>query len=208
MSHTVGVRRTQKLRTRQALLDAALGLLEHQSLSGLGLREVTRAAGVTPTAFYRHFDDTAALGVALVEEALGSLHGMVDAILGETDDGAERMRRGIESIICHVGAQPAHFRFIAREQHGGVKAVREAIATQLRLFGREVAAALAQDPECEGWSKEDLLMLGDLYVDFLVITTSALLEAGPDGERQVAEVARRRLRLLTLGRLHWTDGAG
>ncbi|MFF2408844.1 hypothetical protein [Streptomyces sp. NPDC058092] len=28
---------------RQALLDAALGLLEHQSLSGLVLREVTRS---------------------------------------------------------------------------------------------------------------------------------------------------------------------
>ncbi|CAM5419963.1 HTH-type transcriptional repressor FabR [Streptomyces californicus] len=80
MSHTsVGVRQTQKLRTRQALLDAALLLLEHQSLSSLGLREVTRAAGLTPTAFYRHFEDVAALGVALVEEALGSLHGLAPA---------------------------------------------------------------------------------------------------------------------------------
>ncbi|MBK3589941.1 TetR family transcriptional regulator, partial [Streptomyces sp. MBT57] len=60
MSHTAGIRQTQKLKTRQALLDAALLLLEHQSLSSLGLREVTRAVGVTPTAFYRHFEDTAA----------------------------------------------------------------------------------------------------------------------------------------------------
>lgn len=83
MSHTPGARQAQKLRTRQALLDAALLLLEHQSLSGLGLREVTRAAGVAPTAFYRHFEDTAALGVALVEQTLGSLHGMIGAVLAE-----------------------------------------------------------------------------------------------------------------------------
>lgn len=150
MSHTVGVRQTQKLRTRQALLDAALGLLEHQSLSSLGLREVTRAAGVTPTAFYRHFEDTAALGVALVEEALGSLHGMICAMLAETEDSEERLGRSIELLMRHVGEQPAHFRFIAREQHGGVGPVREAIAAQLRRFAEEVAAALAEEPRSRG----------------------------------------------------------
>ncbi|MEV7855850.1 TetR family transcriptional regulator [Streptomyces sp. NPDC088183] len=207
MSHTVGVRQTQKLRTRQALLDAALGLLEHQSLSSLGLREVTRAAGVTPTAFYRHFEDTAALGVALVEEALGSLHGMIGAVLAETGDSEERLGRSVELILRHVGEQPAHFRFIAREQHGGVGPVREAIAAQLRRFAEDVAAALAEEPESRGWSEEDLLMLGGLHVDHMVITASALLDAGPDGEREVAGVARRRLRLVTLGRLHWLDDA-
>ncbi|MDV9198317.1 TetR family transcriptional regulator [Streptomyces sp. Wh19] len=207
MSHTIGVRQTQKLRTRQALLDAALGLLEHQSLSSLGLREVTRVAGVTPTAFYRHFDDIAALGVALVEEALGSLHGMIGAVLAETGDSEERLGRSVELILRHVGEQPAHFRFIAREQHGGVGPVREAIAAQLRRFAEEVAAALAEEPQSRGWSEEDLLMLGGLYVDHMVITASALLDAGPDGEREVAGVARRRLRLVTLGRLHWLDDA-
>ncbi|MFJ1898178.1 MULTISPECIES: TetR family transcriptional regulator [unclassified Streptomyces] len=207
MSHTAGIRQAKKLKTRQALLDAALGLLEEQSLSSLGLREVTRAGGVTPTAFYRHFDGIAALGVALVEQTLGSLHGMIAAILAETGDSEVRLDRSVELIARHVREQPAHFRFIAREQHGGVGPVREAIAAQLRRFTEEVAAALAGEPESRGWSEEDLLMLGGLYVDHMVITASALLDAGQDGGRAVAEVARRRLRLVTLGRLHWLDGA-
>ncbi|MEU1368786.1 TetR family transcriptional regulator [Streptomyces sp. NPDC005803] len=205
MSHTAGIRQTQKLRTRQSLLDAALGLLEHQSLSSLGLREVTRAVGVTPTAFYRHFDDIAALGVALVEQTLGSLHGMIGAILAETGDSEVRLDRSVELIGRHVREQPAHFRFIAREQHGGVGPVREAIAAQLQLFAEEVAAALAGEPESRGWNEEDLLMLGGLYVDHMVITASAMLDAGPGGDDEVARVARRRLRLVTLGRLHWLD---
>lgn len=208
MSHTpAGIRQTQKLRTRQALLDAALALLEHQSLSSLGLREVTRAAGVTPTAFYRHFEDTAALGVALVEETLGSLHGLIAAVLAETGDSEERLDRSVAAIARHVGAQPAHFRFIAREQHGGVGPVRAAIAAQLRRFAEEVACALGQEPGAAGWSEEDLLMLGGLYVDHMVITTSTLLEAGPEGEAEVVRVARRRLRLVTIGRAHWLDEA-
>lgn len=207
MSHIAGIRQTQKLRTRQALLDAALGLLEHQSLSSLGLREVTRAVGVTPTAFYRHFEDIPALGVALVEQTLGSLHGMIGAMLAETGDSEIRLDRGVELIARHVREQPAHFRFIAREQHGGVGPVREAIASQLRLFAEEVAAALAGEPDSRGWNEEDLLMLGGLYVDHMVITASAMLDVGPDGDAQVARVARRRLRLVTLGRLHWLDGS-
>ena len=75
---------------RQAFLDAALGLLEEQSLSSLGLREVTRAVGVAPTAFYRHFRSTADLGVALVDEALGSLHPMVRTTVSMP--GEERIR--------------------------------------------------------------------------------------------------------------------
>ncbi|MGW1227244.1 TetR family transcriptional regulator [Streptomyces sp. NPDC001515] len=208
MSHTTGIRQTQKLRTRQALLDAALGLLEHQSLSSLGLREVTRAVGVAPTAFYRHFDGIAALGVALVEQTLGSLHGMIGAILAETGDSEVRLDRSVELITGHVRAQPAHFRFIAREQHGGVGPVREAIAAELRRFAEEVAAALAGEPESRGWSEEDLLMLGGLYVDHMVLTASALLDAGEGGEESVTGAARRRLRLITLGRLHWLDGPG
>ncbi|NED13503.1 TetR family transcriptional regulator [Streptomyces sp. SID9124] len=205
MSHTAGIRQNQKLRTRQALLDAALGLLEEQSLSSLGLREVTRAVGMTPTAFYRHFESVPALGVALVEQTLGSLHGMIGAILAETGDSEVRLDRSVELIRRHVREQPAHFRFIAREQHGGVGPVREAIAAQLRLFAEEVAAALATEPESKGWAEEDLLMLGGLYVDHMVITASALLDAGPAGDERVARVARRRLRLIALGALHWLD---
>src|SRR4051812_46156279 len=152
MSHTVGIRQAQKQKTRQALLDAALQLLEEQSLSSLGLREVTRAVGVAPTAFYRHFRDTADLGVALVEEALGSLHAMIGEALAETGDDV-RIDRTVALIADLVRRSPAHVRFIARERHGGVQPVREAIGAQLRRFADEVAAAFAREPESAGWSE-------------------------------------------------------
>ncbi len=115
MSHTLGIRQAQKQKTRQAFLDAALALLEEQSLSSLGLREVTRAVGVAPTAFYRHFRSTADLGVALVDEALGSLHPMVRTTVSTAGDSEERIARAIELIADHVDTHPAHVRFIARE---------------------------------------------------------------------------------------------
>ncbi|WP_251095042.1 TetR family transcriptional regulator [Streptomyces sp. Caat 7-52] len=208
MSHTLGIRQAQKQKTRQAFLDAALTLLEEQSLSSLGLREVTRAVGVAPTAFYRHFRSTADLGVALVDEALGSLHPMVRTTVSTTGDSEERIARAVELIAGHVAAHPAHVRFIARERHGGVQPVREAIRAQLQRFAEEVKAELAKDPEAAGWSDDDLLMLAHLYVDQMLITASLFLEAleGPEEERErVTRLATRQLRLITIGRGHWLD---
>ncbi|MGH4034370.1 TetR family transcriptional regulator [Actinomycetota bacterium Odt1-20B] len=207
MSHTLGSRQAQKQKTRQALLDAALALLEEQSLSSLGLREVTRAVGVAPTAFYRHFRDTADLGVALVEEALDSLHTTLGALLAATGDGEERIAATVELIAAYVRSHPAHVRFIARERHGGVKAVRDAIGAQLDLFAREVAGQFAGEPEGEGWDADDLLMLARMYVDHMVMTASAFLDADGDTEAaaRTAATARKQLLLVSLGRYHWLD---
>ncbi|MGX1881409.1 TetR family transcriptional regulator [Streptomyces sp. NPDC055287] len=208
MSHTVGVRQAQKQKTRKALMDAALILLEDQSLSSLGLREVTRAVGVAPTAFYRHFRDTADLGVALVEEALGSLHSVIRGTLAATGDSAARIDSTVGLIARHVHAYPAHVRFVTRERHGGVERVRAAIGEQLRLFADEVAAWLATQPDCAAWSEDDRRMLAHVYVDHMVMTASAFLEAEQYGEERVAaaaSLARRQLRLVGLGRRHWLD---
>ncbi|MET9494922.1 TetR family transcriptional regulator [Streptomyces sp. NPDC006552] len=207
MSHTLGIRQAQKQKTRQALLDAALELLEEQSLSSLGLREVTRAVGVTPTAFYRHFESTADLGVALVDEALGSLHAVVSELLTAVWDSDERIARTVELIAAHVRAHPAHVRFIARERHGGVQRVSEAIGAQLGQFAAEVAAALSHDPESAGWSQEDLLMLAGLYVDHMVMTASVFLTTPPGEFARAAGLAERQLRLVSLGRRHWLDAS-
>ncbi|MFF7643442.1 TetR family transcriptional regulator [Streptomyces canus] len=208
MSHTLGLRQAQKQKTRQALLDAALGLLEEQSLSSLGLREVTRAVGVAPTAFYRHFRSIADLGTALVEEALGSLHPMIRTTVSTADDHGQRIKRAIELIAGHVDAYPAHVRFIARERHGGVQPVREAIRDQLARFGQEVKDELAKDPVSGGWSEDDLLMLANLYVDQMLITASLFLEAleaSPEERDRVCQVAERQMRLISIGRQHWLD---
>ncbi|MEU2736780.1 TetR family transcriptional regulator [Streptomyces sp. NPDC007095] len=206
MSHTLGIRQAQKQKTRQALLDAALELLEEQSLSSLGLREVTRAVGVAPTAFYRHFRSTEDLGVALVEEALGSLHPMIGDTVSAAGDSAGRIERAVDLIAHHVESHPAHVRFIARERHGGVQRVRQAIREQLERFAEEVKAELAKHPESEGWSDDDLLMLAGLYVDQMLMTASLYLEAleASEEERErVARVATRQMRLIAIGRRNW-----
>ncbi|MFI5831263.1 TetR family transcriptional regulator [Streptomyces sp. NPDC051578] len=205
MSQTAGARQLQRLKTRRALLDAALTLLEEQSLGSLGLREVTRAAGVAPTAFYRHFRDIEDLGIALVDEALENLHATVRSTLATSGDAEQRMATAVELMATLVRSYPAHIRFIVRERHGGVRRVREAVTGQLDAFAVEVAESLGSDPLGAGWSRDDLLMLARLYVDHMVMTASAFLAAALEDNEwdAVSRTALRQLRLIHAGRVHW-----
>ncbi|MFJ4864692.1 MULTISPECIES: TetR family transcriptional regulator [unclassified Streptomyces] len=205
MSTDNGLREIRRRRTRRALLDAALAELAERSLGSLGLREVTRAAGVAPTAFYRHFRGMDELGTVLVEEALASLHATVREILAATGDAARRGEAVVRLIAELVRDRPAHVRFLVRERHGGVPAVRDAIAAQLDVFADEIGVALGSDPVSAGWAPDDVTMLSRLLVDHMFMTASAFLTASLRGEDWSAATgtALAQLRLIHLGRVHW-----
>src|ERR1700677_3459296 len=97
--------------TRQALVRAALKLLSDNSFDSLSLREVTREAGITPTAFYRHYDDMEEPGLVLAEESFQSLGDMLkDARSREIMDG-EVITRSLAVVVLHMHHHTAHFRF-------------------------------------------------------------------------------------------------
>jgi AcrR family transcriptional regulator len=201
-------RAAQKLQTRQALLDAALRLMEDRSLDGLSLREVTLEVGIVPAAFYRHFPDMASLGVALVERSLGSLRTTIRAVRAGLTESEELVRRSIDVLAREVHHNRAEFRFIARERNGGVPRVRQAIREQLHLFSEELAADLIAGEMLDRWPPDDVRMLTRLVVNQMVQTGAAILDVPPDQprvEREVLSVARRQLRLIFLGSQHWLD---
>jgi AcrR family transcriptional regulator len=211
--HNVGPRAAQKLATRQALLTAALRLLEHQSLGSLSLREVSRSAGIVPAGFYRHFPDMESLGVALVERSLGALRTALRAVRAGITESDEIARRSIDLLAREVRAHREEFRFIARERYGGMSPVREAIRAQLRLFSDELATDLrigntAAASVLARWDHDDVRMLTDLIVDHMVGTAAAILDVPPGqpaAERRVIDAARRQLRLIVVGGRHWLD---
>jgi AcrR family transcriptional regulator len=201
-------RQEQKQRTRRALLDAAVRLLENQNLSSLSLREVTRAVGIAPAAFYRHFRDMDDLGVALVEESLGNMLPLIrEARLRHTDPN-ESARLSLELLVDYLDTHRGEFRIIAREKFGGVAPVRQAINAKLQRAAEELADDLARLPDYSGWQRDDLSMLADIYVSHMVLFAATLLDV-PAGQPQEAEriisTARRQLYLIIVGRKHWLD---
>jgi AcrR family transcriptional regulator len=205
-SERTPTRQERKQQTRQALLDAALELLEQQSFASLSLRQVTRAAGIVPTAFYRHFADMEELGLVLVDESFRTLRAMIRAARADPRTYEHVIRNSVDVLVSHVHAHESHFRFIARERFGGVAALRQAIRTEIRLFASDLAMDLSRFPVLETWSSEDLQLLAGLIVNAMVSTAEAILDApprDPAAEEEIAATARRQLRLITLGVPRW-----
>ncbi len=192
--------------TRQALLDAVLLQLEAgESFDALSLRSVARAAGVVPTAFYRHFEGMDELGLALVEESFRTLR----AMLREAREGvppAQVIHRSVEILMEHVRAHRAHFIFVVRVGYTGNVVLRHAIRNEIRLFTSELATDLARFPVLREWTTDDLQMLAGLFVNTMIATVGAMVDApvaAPDAEAEIARVAEKQLRLTMLAVPHW-----
>ena len=204
-------RETRKVQTRQALLDAALDLLASgKSFGSLSLREITREVGVVPAAFYRHFRDVEELGLALVDESMTTLRHMIREAREAPLDPERIIRRSVETLARHVHANRRHFRFISREMHGGMPALRERIRREIQSFTSELALDLGRLPFLNRWSAADLQMIAGLMVNAMVQIAEELLEAPadrPEAQAAVMATAEKQLLLISLGVPQWRAAA-
>jgi AcrR family transcriptional regulator len=189
--------------TRRALLRAALKLLSRNSFDSISLRQVTREAGISPTAFYRHFDDMEELGLELVDESFASLHAMLRAARTDPTLPGDAINRSVDTVVLAAEANKLHFRFIARERYGGVRRIRKAIRRQLQLFADELAVDLALFPVVREWGVDDRRMLSSIIAETMVHMTAELLDADADEADEIVERARRQLLLVNLGAVQW-----
>lgn len=201
-------RSARKGRTRQALLDETLALVSDRSFASLSLREVAKAAGIVPTAFYRHFASMEDLGVTLVEDSMRVLR---KTLRESRRDLAARqavptVKSSVAILVAQVRENEAQFRFLIREQHGGVAEIRRAMNTELRLFVKELAIDLARIPELGQWGAEDLELAADLMVNVLLQAVAELLEAhrrDNGADLEVTARSERKLVMVILGMNSW-----
>jgi AcrR family transcriptional regulator len=194
--------------TRKALLRAALKLLSRNSFDSISLREVTKEAGITPTAFYRHFDDMEALGLALVDESFESLHAMLRDARVNPSMVTNAIDSSVDTVVAATERNKLHFRFIARERYGGVKRIRRAIRRELQRFAEELAVDLEQFPFVKDWSVEDRHMLSATIAETMIHMAAELLDADANESEAIIARTRDQLVLINLGVPTWREVAG
>jgi AcrR family transcriptional regulator len=191
------VREGRGQRTRLALQEAALRLLgQDKSFSSLSLREVTREAGIVPTAFYRHYQTMEELGLDLVTESFRTLRKMIRSVRVEGLPAGNIIGRTVEVLVGHVHANRLHFQFIARERYGGYSSLRVAIQQEIRAFGADLATDLARFPGLDRWDAESMEMLTTLTVNAMVSVAEQILDAPPNDAAAEADIIRRAERQL------------
>lgn len=211
MSSGLTTRGEQKQRTRESLMEAALLLMQQgRSFTSLGLREITREAGVVPTSFYRHFRDMDELGLALVEEGGLTLRRLLREARKAGVPVKDILRGSVQIYVTYLKAHPLHFMFINSERNGGSPAIRAAIRSEIGHFISEMAQDmqhLGMLPQLPGSAFQ---MIAGLIVNTMLNAAGDILDLQAGRVRAEAEMVEnfvRQLRLILLGATQWRESA-
>jgi AcrR family transcriptional regulator len=199
-------RQEQKEQTHEALLDAALELSLAEGFAQISIRQITKQAGVVPTAFYRHFDSMDEVGLALVERSFATLRQMMRDAQRDPGLYQDLIASSIDILVATVKSNREHFAFVARERLGGSGPVRDAIQRELELFVSETAIAIRVLPAVSTWSIEDVMALSGIFVRSMVFRAEQLLEipAGrTDLEDELKRKARSEMLMIVFGVANW-----
>lgn len=193
--------------TRSKLMTAALELVgKGRHFASLGIREVTRQAGVVPTSFYRHFRNMDDLGLQLVDELGLVLRRMMREARGNVLQADKLIDESVGIFITHAQANRSFFLFMAQGLAGESRAIQEGIRSEMRFFASELANDLRNLQLAEHLSDADLDMTCDLVVRSVAFSLTDLLSIAPDDDYQVEQIRKRTTRFLKLifvGAAHW-----
>jgi hypothetical protein len=119
----------------------------------------------------------------------------------------------VEILVAHVREHRRHFAFMAHARASGNAVLRHAIRSETKLFASELATDIARLPILRDWTTADLQMLAGLFVDTMIATIDAILDASgsgpgtdglsPDAEARIVAQAEKQLRLIALAIPHW-----
>lgn len=204
MVHKVhmGVRAEQKLRTRRAIIDAALSQLSAgRSFSSLSLREVAREAGIAPTSFYRHFQDMNQLGLVMVDEAGLLLRQLMRQARERIHPDRSVIQTSIETFIEFIEGNPDIFRLLLRERSGTSEEFRAAVARVFQHFVAELTEYL----EAQSLPREIAALQSEAAVTLVFSSGSEFLDMEPEQRVAHAQRLATQVRMLSLGALAMSD---
>jgi AcrR family transcriptional regulator len=129
---------------REALIEAALALVERGGVAAASLRAAARRAGVSQTAPYRHFADKEALLAAVAEQGFRAMTAAMREALGRAgDEPLPRFRALGSAYVEFARTHPSYLRVMfGREisDRAAHPSLADAAAETFRLLVDAVAA--------------------------------------------------------------------
>jgi len=180
---------------RNALLTVARAMLEEEPLSALSLRAVTRRAGVSHAAPYRHFPNQETMLAVLATEGFVELRaGIAEANLLPCTEQSDRIVHLCDAYMDFVAKHPALTRLmfgsqiVGRNRYPALEAAANAIGEEIGIFLNDSSLGLAVWATLHGLAMlvlENVVELGQgrLGLDVLSSRAEVLLRGLLDGAR-------------------------
>jgi len=187
-------KKEERERVAHELLRATLALAAAHGFVSLGLREVSRAADIAPTSFYRYFADMEQLGLTIIDE-LGAA--FFDEWIGKSDgkDAGSSLEAIAARAFAGTAADPELMRFVLAERFGAIPSFRAALERELAEVGAALHRACAEElPRAEAPP-----YVANAAVVFLLEACAHALDRGPDAILALQDRFLSQVRALLAG---------
>lgn len=128
--HRTRVGRERRARTRQRIIEAALGVIAERGPDAPVIEDFIQAAGIARGTFYNHFKTTEELLTATSSWLEDALIDRIESVIGDFDDPVRRAATGMRLWLRLSRQDPVFCAFVVRSRFRGA-AVERSLAVDL-----------------------------------------------------------------------------
>jgi AcrR family transcriptional regulator len=169
-------RKEKQAHTRECLMHSAAKVFATRGLEQASIDEVAEDAGFTKGAFYANFKNKEELFLAMLDERFAKRIEDIESVVASDGSAAQKARRGGDQAARMLAADPEWERlffefsaYAARDED-----FREELVTRYRAMRKQIAAALAADPNDE--EKDEPIPLDQVALMLCIMHNGFALE--------------------------------
>ena len=191
-----GTRLPRPVRRRQ-LLGAAQEVFVAQGYHAAAMDEIAERAGVSKPVLYQHFPGKLDLYLALLDESVDELVGIVRGALSSTTDNKQRVPATFQAFFDFVSSSGEAFRLVFESDLSNEPAVRERLDRTMRDCAEMISQFIREDA---GLRDDEARLLGMALVGMAQVSSRYWLST----DRAIPKDAAEQL----LARLAWRGISG
>ena len=191
-----GTRLPRPARRRQ-LLGAAQEVFVAQGYHAAAMDEIAERAGVSKPVLYQHFPGKLELYLALLDESVDELAGLVRDALSSTTDNKQRVPATFRAFFDFVGGTGEAFRLVFESDLSNEPEVRARLNRTTRAVADMISQFIREDA---GLSDDEAHLLGMALVGMAQVSARYWLST----DRAIPKEAAEQL----LARLAWRGISG
>lgn len=198
----MSTRAEQKAATREAIIDAALELSKSAPVSAIGVRELTRQAGIAPASFYRHFSGVDSLIIELISQVSGELRALMRESRKRIQKDGSLIRSSVETFVKYAQKNPQLFCLLAEDRGSGPDYLKQAIRDVKKVFVDELADDLKKNVRPDDHkerSEQFVLDAADIMVNQVFNKGIDMLSAKKADHPLLKDQLMRQLNLVWYG---------
>lgn len=186
------------IETRQKLIDVAVDLFVENGYLETSLKDITRAAKLTPGAFYYHFQSKEDIAAAIIDQGWPPVGEALATSISEPGSGLENIietvfavieiinRNKVQWIGFHLNQAIGHLSPVARQEY----------RRRVEAFSELVPSAFRDDEIREGITRREAGELIWIALTGSQLLSDALGESGPELFNRLAMSWRSVLRTI------------